>query len=271
MKKYIVKLALIIFLAGGMIGLLMTPDVIAGGILGKIIKEGKLNVGVAPWAGLIKFDPKTNRYEGLIADDLRNFTEETSIEIVYHETTWGGMIAGLQARKWDAIMNGLGASVKRSKAVAFTEQYGYFCNAGLIRNESNIKSFKDLDRPGNIVTVTAGSTAHGLWKKKIKNAKLVPFSESTPAILEVIQGRANAYMSDLLVNTVRARQRPELKLFIPENTVWYYEAHAVRYEDLDLLTFLNTYIRNMRIRGWYIELGKKHDFPAEWATGPKVK
>ena len=269
MKKSVSKLALAILLVGAMIGLLMTPNAIAGGILQKIVKEGKLNVGVAPWTGLIKFDPKTNRYEGLIADDLRNFTEETGIEIVYHETTWSGMIAGLQARKWDAIMNGLGASVKRSKAVAFTEPYGYYCEAALIRNESNIKSFKDLDHSGNIATVVAGTSAHALWKKKFKHAKLTPFTDSTSGILEVIQGRANAYMSDLLVNTVRARERPELKLFIPENTVWFYEAHCVRYGDLDLLAFLNTYIRNMGVRGWYQELAKKHNFPAEWATGPK--
>ena len=268
MKKSTFKLFVAIALVVGMIGLSMAPTVIAGGILEKIVKEGKLNVGVAPWVGLIKFDPKTNRYEGLIADDLRHFTEETGIEIVYHETTWSGMIAGLQARKWDAIMNGLGATVERSKAVAFTEPYGYYCEVALIRSDSDIKSFKDLDKQGNIATVVAGTSAHSLWKKKMKNAKLTPFSDSTSGILEVIQGRANAYMSDLLVNTVRAKERPELKLFIPENTVWFYEAHCVRYEDQDLLSFLNTYIRNMKVRGWYKELAKKHDFPPQWVTGP---
>ena len=85
--------------------------------------------------------------------------------------------------------------------------------------------------------------------------------------MDVIQGRSKAFMSDLLINSFRAKERPELKLFIPENTVWYFEAHAVRYSDLDLLAFLNNYIRNMKVQGWYHELGVKWVMPPEWQTG----
>ena len=242
MKKSVLKLAFVVVLVGGIIGLFITPRVIAGGIMDKIVKEGKLHVGVASWAGLIKFDPKTKRHEGLIADDLRNFAEETGLEVVIHDTMWGGMIAGLQAGKWDTIMNGLGATVSRSKAVAFTEPYGYYSEVFLVRSDSTMKSFKDFDKPGNILSIVAGTSGHKLWLKKLKHAKIKTFTDSPAAILEVMQGRAQVYSADLLVNTIRARQRPELKLLIPENTEWFYQAHAVRYYDLDLLAFLNTYI-----------------------------
>jgi polar amino acid transport system substrate-binding protein len=240
----------------------------AAGVMDKIVAEKKLKVGVAPWKNMILWDAKTNRYEGIIADDLRNFEKETGIKAEIIITNWSGMIAGLQAGKWDAIMNGLGASVKRSLAVAFTEPYGYYSEVALIRSDDKTtKSFNDLDQPGNVISVVAGTSAHELWKDKFKKAKIASFTDAVAAILEVMQGRAKAFMSDLLVNSFRAKERPELKLFIPENTVWYYEAHAVRYSDPDLLTFLNTYIRNMRVRGWYEELGKKWGMPKEWTTG----
>jgi polar amino acid transport system substrate-binding protein len=182
------------------------------------------------------------------------------------------MIAGLQTGKWDTIMNGLGASMQRSLAVAFTDPYGYYCEASLIRKDDmTTKSFADLDKAGNTITVVAGTSAHELWKGKFKNAKIQPFPEAVTAILEVIQGRGKAFMSDLLVNTFRAKERPELKLFIPENTVWFYQAHAVRYTDLDLLVFLNTYIQNMKVQGWYHELGDKWGMPPEWVTGRPIK
>ncbi len=242
--------------------------VMAGGIMDKIVSEKKLKIGVAPWKNMYMWDSKTNRYEGVIADEVRNFEKETGITVEVNKTTWGGMIAGLQTGKWDAIMNGLGASVKRSTAVAFTEPYGYYCEVALIRADDTVNSFADIDQPGNVIACVAGTSGHELWLSKAKKAKVASFSDAGSAMLEVMQGRSKAFMSDLLVNSFRAKERPELKLFIPENTVWYYQAHACRYADLDLLAFLNTYVRNMKVRGWYKELGEKWGMPAEWPTGP---
>lgn len=262
MKKVLMFCSIVL-----LVGALCAPAVMAGGIMDKIVAEKTLKVGVAPWKNMIMYDPKTKRYEGIIADDLRKFEELTGIKVKIFKTTWSGMIVGLQTGKWDAIMNGLGATVKRSTALAFTEPYGYYCEAALIRSDDTVNSFADLDQPGNVITVTAGTSAHGLWKGKFKKAKLNTYTEQSAGILDVIQGRAKAFMSDLLINSFRAKERPELKLFIPENTVWFYQAHAVRYSDLDLLAFLNTYIRNMRVQGWYDELGAKWGMPPEWSSG----
>jgi len=257
-KAVVAILALLTFLM---------PMIASAGIMEKISSEKVLRVGVAPWKNFIQKNPKSGEYEGIIADDLKNFEKETGIKVEISETSWGGMIAGLQTGKWDAIMNGLGATVQRSLAVAFTEPYGYYAEASLVRSNETVKSFSDLDQKGNIIAVMAGTSAHTLWKDKFKNAEIQTFTDSTTAILEVIQGRAKAFMSDSLVNAFRAQERPELSLFIPENTVWFYQAHAVRYEDQDLKTFLDTYVRNMKVRGWYKELGEKWGMPSTWATG----
>jgi polar amino acid transport system substrate-binding protein len=240
----------------------------AGGILERIIADKKLKVGIAPWPGFIQRDLKTKRYEGIIADDLRRFERVTGIKVELIETTWRDMIGGLNAGKYDAVMNGLGATVKRALKVAFTEPYGYYCEAALIRSDDiETRGFADLDQSGNVITCVAGTSAHGLWEGKFKRARLYPWPDAVLAIREVIKGRAKAFMSDLLVNSYRARILPEVKLFIPENTVWFYQAHAVRYSDPDLLTLLDNYVRNMKVQGWYEELGKKWNMPPQWAKG----
>lgn len=267
MKKVIILFSIIVLVSFMGVQLSM-----AAGIMERIVAEKKLRVGVAPWKNMIMWDEGTKRYEGIIADDLRKFEETTGLTVEITNTNWAGMIAGLQTGKWDTIMNGLGASIQRSLAVAFTEPYGYYCEAALIRQDDNTtKSFADLDQKDVNISVTAGTSAYELWKGKFKNAKLVTYTEQSAGILDVIQGRSKAFMSDLLINSFRAKERPELKLFIPENTVWFYEAHAVRYSDHDLLTFLNTYIRNMKVQGWYTELGEKWGMPPEWATGRPSK
>jgi polar amino acid transport system substrate-binding protein len=263
MKKVISMLSIL-----AVIGLFCGQIALAETVMDKINAEKKLVVGVAPWKNFIMYNPLTKQYEGIIADDLRNFEAVTGIKVEIVKTTWSGMIAGLQAGKWDAIMNGLGASPKRSLAVAFTIPYGNYCEAALVRKADNIDSFADLDKEGNIIAVTAGTSAHELWKTKFKHAKIQTFADSVSCMLEVTQGRAMAFMSDSLIQTSRAKDHPELlEVFIPENTVWFYQAHAVRYADLDLAALLNTYIRNMQARGWYYELEKKWGMPEGWATG----
>ncbi|MDA3917232.1 MAG: transporter substrate-binding domain-containing protein [Deltaproteobacteria bacterium] len=250
------------------IGMFFCQIAFAGSIMDKINAEKTLKVGVAPWKNFIMFNPKTSEYEGIIADDLRNFEKVTGIKVKIMKTTWGGMIAGLQAGKWDAIMNGLGATPKRSLAVSFTIPYGNYCEAALVNKKNNIKSFDDLDQPGNVIAVTAGTSAHELWKTQFKKAKIQTFADSMSCMLEVLQGRAQAFMSDSLIQSSRAKDHPEsLEVFIPENTVWFFQAHALRYADADLQSFLNTYIRNMQSRGWYSELEKKWNMPEGWATG----
>ncbi len=165
MKKIVSMLAIF-----AIVGLFCSQVAVAETVMDKINAEKKLVVGVAPWKNFIMYNPLTKQYEGIIADDLRNFEAVTGIKVEIVKTTWSGMIAGLQAGKWDAIMNGLGASPKRSLAVAFTIPYGNYCEAALVRKAENIDSFADLDKEGNIIAVTAGTSAHELWKTKFKHA-----------------------------------------------------------------------------------------------------
>ena len=78
-------------------------------------------------------------------------------------------------------------------------------------------------------------------------------------------------MGDSVSNALREKERPaEIRniVFANADTEWNSLNHAVRYDDLDLLTFINTYIRTMKLRGWYKELAEKWGLPIELATGP---
>jgi polar amino acid transport system substrate-binding protein len=88
----------------------------------------------------------------------------------------------------------------------------------------------------------------------------------------VMQGRSTAYIGDSVSNAMRAEERPtELRniRFAADKTEWTSMNHAVRYSDLDLVVFLNTYVRAMQLRGWYRTLAEKWKLPPELATGPR--
>ena len=243
----------------------------AGQTLDRIVKEKKLVVGVAPWNRFVALNPQTNKYEGFIADDIVNLEAMTGIKVEFVNTSWSGLIAGLQAGKWDIVMTGLGATPERAVAVAFSEPFGFISATAMVRADNPAKTRADLDKPGNIISTVAGTSQQKFSQRVFKNAKVVGFNDTTGAVLEVMQGRATAYMGDSVSNALREKERPaEIRniVFANADTEWNSLNHAVRYDDLDLLTFINTYIRTMKLRGWYKELAEKWGLPIELATGP---
>lgn len=245
---------------------------LAGETLDRILAEKKIKAGVVPgWPKFIVWDPKTNRYEGFLADDIRNFEEATGIKIEFVTTNWNGIIAGLQSGQYDVIMGGIGATAERAPAVAFSAPYAYFYTSALVRPDNKAQSFADLDQEGKVVTAVSGTAMHKYAVRHFKKAKVSPFTDSSTAVLEVMQSRADAYIGDSFTNHVRAKERPnELKLvkFEPARTEWASMNHAVRYKDVDVLNLLNTYINAMRLRNWYTELTDKFDLPVETPKGP---
>ncbi|QRM35862.1 transporter substrate-binding domain-containing protein [Microvirga sp. VF16] len=244
----------------------------AGPALDRIMSEKKLVVGVAPWNKFVLLNPKTNEYEGYIVDDIRNFESMTGIKVELVNTTWSGLVAGLQAGKWDVVMSGLGATPERATAVAFGEPFGYLSSTAVVRADSPVNSLADLDKEGNVISVVSGTSAQQFSQRTFKKAKITPLADTGAAVLEVMQGRATAYIGDSVSNELRAKERPtELKniKFGSNETEWTTMNHAVRYGDLDLMVFLDTYIRAMKLRGWYRGLADKWGLPIELATGPR--
>ena len=243
----------------------------AGETFDRIMSSNKMTVGVAPWNGFVAKNPSSGEFEGLIVDDIAMLTELTGIEVELVNTTWSGLIAGLQAGKWDVIMTGMGATPERAKAVAFTEAWGFLSHVAIVPTGSEAQSRADLDVEGNKITVVSGTSAHRFAERVFVNAEVASFTDTGAAVLEVMQGRAQAYVGDSISNTKRAAERDEVRLveFAPEETEWNGLNHAVRYEDQDLLAFLNTYIRVMQLRGWYGQLAEKWGMPASLASGPR--
>lgn len=251
----------------------VAPFVHASETLDRILSQKKIRAGVVPgWPRFIVYDPVKKEYSGFLADDIKRFEQETGITVEFVTTNWNGIIAGLQAGTYDVIMGGISATPQRAVAVAFSEPYAYWYTCALVRADSKAQSFEDLDQPGRTVTVVSGTAMAAYANKVFTKAKVSALGDSSSAVLDVMQGRADAYIGDSFTNYVRSSERPkELRMlkFGPRWTQWGGMSHAVRYKDVDVLVLLNTYIRAMKLQNWYQELTTKYDLPPETPIGPK--
>lgn len=64
-------------------------------------ESGTLRVGVAEAPPLPVRDPKTREWASCFLGVMNGLAESIDVEIEVVETSWGNMVAGFQAGKWD--------------------------------------------------------------------------------------------------------------------------------------------------------------------------
>jgi len=114
-------------------------------LLSQIQAKGKIVFAMegqwAPWTyhdesgDLVGYDTEVGK---AIADKL-------GVEAEFVEGEWDGLFAGLDAGRYDAIINGVEITDERSEKYDFTTPYAYIKTALVVkRGNDEIKSFEDL-------------------------------------------------------------------------------------------------------------------------------
>ncbi len=194
------------------------------------------------------------------------------VRIKFVEATFATFIAGLQSRKYDLSIAPTFSTIPRAKSVAFTRPLMYAGNSAIIRkSDDRFKTLQDIDQEGIVVAVTQGEQGHEYAKVNFKKAKIKVLSGSDQALTfsEVIIGRADVALGDFWFSGKFAAEHPEAyDLFAdtPYNVTPV--AWAVRYEDLTLLTFINTALDYLDTIGELEKIDRKYG--AKWLRPTKL-
>ncbi len=150
MKRIIALLLSLLLLAG------CSDNGMSGGDLNKIKKSGKLVVAMegtwAPWTyhdekdQLVGFDVEVAKY---IADYI-------GVEVVYEEGEWDGLLQGIEAGRYDIMVNGCGITEERKQSYDFSDPYAYDRVAVIVNGDNNsITKMEDLEGKKTANTISS--------------------------------------------------------------------------------------------------------------------
>ncbi|MDF2941843.1 MAG: ABC-type amino acid transport system, periplasmic component [Herbinix sp.] len=167
-KKIMVAVLTLVLLAGVMSGctsnkvsesseskeLDITPTVTAGAVvddtevkdlLTQIGERGKLLIGTEGTYAPYTYHDATGDLVGYDVEIARAIAEKLGVEAEFVETNWDACIAGLDAERYDVVMNQVGITEERLLKYDFSTPYTV-TNAVLIAAEDNkdLTSFEDL-------------------------------------------------------------------------------------------------------------------------------
>jgi polar amino acid transport system substrate-binding protein len=171
---------------------------------------------------------------------------------------FSGLIPALKTGNIDLIISSMTATDERRKSIDFSNPYAFTGLALLVKKDSGIESIDDLKGAGRVITAKATTTGETWAIKHMPSTKRVVFEDQTACVLEVVQGRADAFIYDQLSIYQYAKENKEttrglLKPFVEES--W---AIGIAKGQDELKTQVNGFIDDFRAANGFGKLADQY-------------
>lgn len=167
-------------------------------LLDTVQHRGTLKIGLE--GTYPPFDSKNAQGElvGYDVDVAKAVAAKLGVKPVFVTTEWSGIIAGLQAGKFDVIVNQVGITPQRQKVLDFSQPYTY-STAQLLQRKSDTRQFKSLDDlKGHKVGVSLGSNYNDMVKA-VPGIDVRTYPGAAEEVRDLTDSRVDAALNDRLM------------------------------------------------------------------------
>ena len=109
---------------------------------------------------------------------------------------WDGIILELQTGKIDLILSSMTKTAEREKSIAFSDPYVTNSLCTLVGKDSTITGPDDLKKPGVRIAVKGETTGESYVEEFFKEAVTVRLDQASDCVLQVMQGKVDAFIYD---------------------------------------------------------------------------
>lgn len=201
-----------------------------------------------------------------IAKELGRFLKR---EIIIENISFIGLIPALKSGKINLIISSLTATDKRRKAIDFSIPYARTGLCLLISIKSNLNDIEEANASGRVIVVKSGTSGETYAVQKLKKATIRVLDKEAMCVLEVIQGKADAFIYDQLSVYTQWQKNPlttraQLKPFQSEE--W---AVGIEPGHRELVESVNRFIEEFKQSGGFDKLADQY-LPKQKAAFQKL-
>lgn len=197
---------------------------------------------------------KDGQPEGVSPDIARALGEFLHRKTEILNLPFDGLIPSLKTGKIDLIISSMTATEERSRSLDFSEPYLSTGLCLLVGKNSTLSSAAGCDKPGRTIAVKQGTTGH-LYSRSFKQAKVLVLDRETACVLEVAQGRADAFIYDQMSVLKHSEQNPETTRALLEAFQTERWAVGIRKGNEELRAQVNAFLKEFKGRGGFEDLG----------------
>ena len=232
-----------------------------------ILQRGELRVGFESGYMPFEMTDKKGNFVGFDIDVAKEMAKAMGVKFVPVNTAWDGIIPALTTKKFDIIMSGMTITQERNLKINFADPYIIVGQTILLakKHRGNVNSYKDLNNKKYTVTSKLGTTGEQAVKRLIPKANYKSFETEPEAALEVVNGKADAFVYDLPYCVVFNAQQGKGKLvFLDKPFTFEPLAWAINKGDPDFMNWLNNFLRQVKNDDRYDRIYNKWIKGTDW-------
>ena len=230
----------------------------ADDLLAQIKERGSIIVAMegtwAPWT----YHDEDDNLVGYDVEVAQNIAEKLGVEVEFIEGAWDGLLAGLDAGRYDIMVNGVGVTEERAEKYNFSTPYAYNKTAVIVRGDyDEISSMEDLKgkKTANTISSTYAAQAEAY------GATVTGVDDLNQTIELLLSKRIDATLNAEVVFNDYKKEHPEADVKIATYSDEVEEiAIPIRKGDdtVTLLDAVNNALDEMAKDGTLTELSEKY-------------
>ena len=128
----------------------------SGDLLAQIQQRGEIVFGTegtwSPWT----YHDENDQLVGFDIEVAQKVAEKLGVKATFVEGEWDGLLAGLDAGRYDIMVNGVGITPEREEKYSFSTPYAYNRTAVIVRGDyDEIQSMEDLNGKQTANTISS--------------------------------------------------------------------------------------------------------------------
>ena len=224
----------------------------------------KLRIGTEGAYAPFNYFDSDNNLIGFDIDIAKALCEKMNAECSFVAQDWDGIIPGLLANKYDAIIASMSITAERDEVVDFTEKYYNTPPAIAVRKDSELTDASPAALEGKTVGAQSATTHSNFASEKFDGADIRLYPTPDEYKLDLESGRIDAAIDDVVVlsewvNSENGACCKILGTLTPDPVINGAGAGiAIREGETELQQKFNDAIAAIRADGTYDDIRKKY-------------
>jgi polar amino acid transport system substrate-binding protein len=205
-------------------------------------------------------DPKTGEVVGFDVDLARELAKELGVKVTFRNMKFNDVFTDVRTGRSDLAISGITVTAERERDFAFSTPYFHTVTALLVsrRKAPEVRSVRDLDREGRVVAVQSGTTGVVAAAKACPHAKAQHYDTENDAVLDVVQGRVDAFLYDLASLRKDHEHNPDTTILLPEPITSEPYAVLAHKDEPALVAWVSAVLAKLRASGRLQEILARH-------------
>jgi hypothetical protein len=227
----------------------------------RIRDAGHLRVCIWPeYYGVTYRNPHTRALSGIDIDLSQALAGDLGVDLVYVDTSFANLVDDLLADRCDIGMFAISALAQRAKLLSFSNAYmqsGIY--AITTKGQRQIRVWSDIDQPGVVVGVQAGSFMEPVMRDSLTQASVVVVRPPMNREKELLSGRVDVFITDYPNGRRVLDRNDSIRLIAPDTQreVLPY-AYALKPGDQDWILRVNQFVEAIKRDGRLERAAQRH-------------